>query len=167
MKEDFSVLTKKKPEKKLLVSFGKGGGRSGDGRITVRHRGGGAKKLYRKIDFKQEKLGMPAKVISLEYDPNRSAFIMLLEYGDGDKRYRLLPQGVKTGDELLCADKAEIRPGNRMKLKHIPVGTMVYNVELEPGGGGKLVRGQGIAPRFWLRKKHTLIWFFPQLKSEK
>ncbi len=143
IKEDFSVLTKKEPERKLLSFFDKSGGRSREGRITVRHKGGGAKKLYRKIDFNQEKLGMPAKVISLEYDPNRSAFIILLEYGDGERRYRLLPQGVKVGDELICAEKAEIRSGNRMRLKNIPVGTMVYNIELESERGGKLVRGAG------------------------
>lgn len=136
-------LTKKEPEKKLLLSFKKKGGRGSSGRITVWHRGGGAKRLYRLVDFSQEKIGVPAKVIALEYDPFRTAFLMLLEYQDKERRYQIAPQNLKVGDEVICAEKTEIRSGNRMKLKNIPVGTMVYNIELEPGRGGKMVRGAG------------------------
>jgi len=146
-KEDFSILSKKRPEKRLVISLKKTGGRGNSGRITVRHRGGGAKKLYRIIDFGEEKLNLPAKVISLEYDPYCTAFIMLLQYQDGEKRYQILPQGLKVGDEIIAADKAEVRLGNRIKLKNIPVGTMVYNIELEPGRGGKMVRGAGTAAK--------------------
>jgi large subunit ribosomal protein L2 len=137
------ILTKKEPEKRLLLSLKKKAGRNNTGRITVRHRGGGAKRLYRIVDFGQEKINIPAKVIALEYDPYRTAFIALLEYEDGEKRYRLAGQGMKTGDKVVCSEKADIKPGNRMKLKNIPVGTMVYNVELKPGQGGKIVKAAG------------------------
>lgn len=147
IKEDFSVLTKKRPEKGLLVSLKRKGGRGRSGRITVRHRGGGAKKLYRIVSFGQEKMDIPAKVISLEYDPYRTSFIMLLEYKDGEKAYRIMPQGIKVGDTVLCSEKCELKDGNRMKLGNIPVGTMVYNVELEQNKGGKLVRGAGSAAK--------------------
>ncbi|MBZ9573075.1 50S ribosomal protein L2 [Patescibacteria group bacterium] len=139
----YSLLTKKKPEKKLLKPLKKRAGRARFGKITVRHRGGGVKRLYRIIDFGQEKLGLPAKVIALEYDPYRTAFICLLEYTDGEKRYRIAPQNLKVGDEIICAEQAEIKLGNRMKLKNIPVGNMVYNIEIKPGEGGKMVRGAG------------------------
>lgn len=142
-KENFKMLTKKKPEKRLLLRLPKKAGRANTGRITVRHKGGGAKKLYRLIDFGQEKINMKAKVIALEYDPYRSSFIALLEYEDNDKRYRLAPKDLKVGDEVVCQDKAELKTGNRLKLKNIPVGTAVYNIEIEPGRGGKLARGAG------------------------
>lgn len=142
-KEDFSILTKKEPEKSLLLRIPKSGGRSNSGRITVRHRGGGARKLYRMIDFGQEKLNIPAKVSAIEYDPNRTAFIMLLEYQDGSKRYRIAPHDIKVGDEVICADSAELKIGNRMKLKNIPVGTQVYDIELQPGKGGQMARAAG------------------------
>jgi len=144
-KQDFSSLTKKKPEKGLLLSLQKKAGRGSGGRITVRHRGGGAKKLYRIIDFGQEKINIKGRVAALEYDPYRTSFIVLVQYEDGDKRYLLAPQGLRVGDEIICADKAELKPGNRMKLKNVPVGTQVYNIEIEPGRGGKLVRGAGTA----------------------
>lgn len=137
------ILTKKRPEKRLVLPLKKRAGRAKSGRITVRHRGGGVKRLYRIIDFGQEKLGIRAKVIALEYDPYRTAFICLLEYPDGQRRYRICPQDLKVGEEIICAEKAELKIGNRMKLKNIPVGTMVYNIEIEPGKGGKLVRGAG------------------------
>jgi len=142
-KEDFKMLTKKKPEKRLLLKLPKTGGRASSGRITARHKGGGAKKLYRIIDFGQEKLNISAKVIALEYDPYRTSFIALLEYEDGDKRYRLASQNLKVGDSIICQEKTELKPGNRMKLKNIPVGTQVFNVEIESGQGGKLIRGAG------------------------
>ncbi|MDO8435778.1 MAG: 50S ribosomal protein L2, partial [bacterium] len=113
------------------------------GRITVRHKGGGAKRLYRIIDFGEEKINIPGKVIALEYDPNRTSIICLVEYEGSDKRYVLCPCDLKVGDSIICAEKAEIKTGNRMKLKNIPVGTQVHNVELEPDRGGKLIRGAG------------------------
>ncbi len=140
-----NILTKKEPEKKLLIALKKKGGRNFSGRITVRHRGGGVKRLYRLVDFGEEKLGIPGKVITVEYDPYRSGYIALLEYQDKEKRYILAPKDLKIGDELICAEKAEIKNGNRMELKNIPVGTLVYNIELEPGRGGKIARGAGSA----------------------
>lgn len=144
---DFSVLTKKKPEKGLLLSFKKRAGRNSAGRITIRHRGGGAKKLYRLIDFGQEKLGMPAKVLALEYDPYRTAFIALLQYEDGLQRYIIAPQDLKKGDKIVAAENTEIRAGNRLKIKNIPVGTAIYNIELEPGKGGRLARSAGASAK--------------------
>ncbi len=140
-------LTKKEPEKKLLLSFKKKGGRGRSGRITVWHRGGGAKRLYRMIDFGQGKIGMPAKAVALEYDPFRSAFLMLLEYPDGEKRYQIAPHNIKIGEEIICQEKTEIKTGNRLRLKNIPVGTIIYNVEIEPGRGGKMIRGAGTAAK--------------------
>jgi len=137
------LLTKKEPEKSLLLSFKKRAGRARSGRITVRHKGGGVKKLYRIVDFGQNKLNIPAKVIALEYDPYRTAFIALIKYQDSEKRYILAPQNLKVGDEIVITEKSEIKVGNRMKLKNIPVGTMVYNIEIEPGRGGKMTRGAG------------------------
>jgi len=143
---DFSLLSKEKSEKSLLINIKRRVGRSkSSGRITVRHKGGGVKKLYRIIEFSQKKMDVPAKVIALEYDPNRTAFIALIEHLDADKerQYIIAPQDLKVGDEIIFSEKALLKTGNRMKLKNIPVGTMVYNVELEPGKGGKLVRSAG------------------------
>jgi len=141
------ILTKKKPERKLLVSLRSKAGRGNSGRITVRHKGAGVKKLYRIVDFGQEKLNIPAKIIAFEYDPYRTAFIMLLEYENGEKRYQLAPSGVNIGDKIICSEKTEIKTGNRMKIKNIPVGTMVYNIELEPERGGRLIRSAGTGAR--------------------
>jgi len=141
------LLTKKEPEKKLLKFFKKRAGRSLIGRITVRHRGGGAKRLYRLIDFGQAKIGIKGKVIALEYDPYRTGFIALIEYEDKDKRYILAPKDLKIGDQIICAEKTEIKPGNRIKLKNIPVGTPVYNIELIPDKGGKIVRSAGTSAK--------------------
>lgn len=141
------TLTKKEPEKKLLMSFKKRAGRSRTGEITVRHRGGGAKRLYRMVDFGQEKIGIKAKVLALEYDPYRTAFIALLEYQDGEKRYILAPQGLKVEEEILIAEKTELKTGNRMKLKNILPGTLIYNIEIKPGRGGKLIRSAGTAAK--------------------
>jgi large subunit ribosomal protein L2 len=146
---DFSQLSKKRPEKKLLKYIKRNVGRGSSGRITVRHKGGGVKQLYRVIEFAQTKMNSPAKVIALEYDPNRTAFIALIEYpsaGSGqvpEKQYIVAPQDLKIGDEIIFSETAPLNPGNRIKLKNIPVGTMVYNVELEPGKGGKIVRSAG------------------------
>lgn len=142
------LLTKKEPEKRLLgVSKKKTGRSSQSGRITVRHRGGGVKKLYRVLDFGEEKLNLPGKVIALEYDPNRTAYLGLIEYQDGGKRYILAPHNIKIGEQVLCAEKTEIKNGNRMKLKNIPIGTPVFNIELEPGKGGKLLRAAGTSAK--------------------
>ena len=141
------ILTKKKPEKKLLLPLKKKAGRGVSGRITIRHRGGGVKRLYRLIDFGQEKLGVAGKVIALEYDPNRTAYIALIEYADGEKRYILAPKDLKIGDEITCQETAQIKIGNRMKLINVPVGTPVYNIELEPGKGGKIVRSAGTSAK--------------------
>lgn len=142
MKRDL-LLSKEEPEKNLLLSLKRHAGRGNTGRITVRHKGGGAKRLYRIIDFGEEKINIPGKVIALEYDPNRTSIICLVEYEGGDKRYVLCPKDLKVGDVIICAEKAEIKTGNRMKLKNILIGTPVFNIELEPNRGGKLIRGAG------------------------
>ncbi len=144
-KENFRLLTKKEPEKGLLLKLQKRAGRAHTGRITMRHQGGGAKQLYRIVDFGEQKINQNGKVVALEYDPNRTSFIILVQYDNGDKRYQLAPQNIKIGDEIVCAEKAEVKPGNRMKLKNIPAGTQIYNVEIEPGRGGILVRGAGVS----------------------
>jgi len=141
------VLTKKKPEKGLLLTLPNRAGRNKTGEITVRHQGGGVKRRYRIVDFDQKKMDIPAKVFSIEYDPYRTGYIMLLEYADKARLYRLAPEGIKTGDEVVCKEKAEIKKGNRMKLKNIPVGAQVHDIELNPGMGGKMVRSAGSSAR--------------------
>ncbi len=133
----------KKPEKRLVMGMGGHAGRGARGRITVRHRGGGHKRRFRIVDFRQEKLNIPARVEAIEYDPNRTAFIALVTYRDGEKRYMLAPQELKKGDEVLIAEKTSLSAGNRMPLKNIPVGFFVHNVELLPGKGGQLGRSAG------------------------
>ena len=140
---DYSEITKKKPEKSLLAPRPSSGGRNSYGRMTARHRGGGHKRRYRIIDFKRDKDGVPAKVAGIERDPNRNARIALLHYADGEKRYILAPARVKVGDVLQSGQKADIRPGNALPLRYIPVGTTVHNVELKPGAGGRIGRGAG------------------------
>jgi len=142
---DYSILTKKEPEKTLLRWSKKRMGRAQNGRITVRHKGGGVKRLYRVIEFGQPKLDIAAKVTALEYDPNRTSFIALIQYPDNTKYYILAPQGLKVGDEIIYSEKTSLMPGNRAKLKNLPVGTMAYNIEIKPGKGGILVRGAGTA----------------------
>lgn len=139
----FEEVTKTEPEKSLVTDLNKNAGRNVYGRITVRHRGGGHKRLYRIIDFKRNKDGVPAKVTAVEYDPNRTAYIALLFYADGEKRYIIAPYGLQVGDTVMSGDDAEIRIGNAIKLKNIPVGTFVHNIELIPGKGGQLVRAAG------------------------
>jgi len=139
----FEELDKVEPEKSLLEPIKKTAGRNSYGRITVRHRGGGAKRKYRIIDFKRDKDGIPAEVLSIEYDPNRSANIALLLYEDGEKRYILAPLGLKKGATVISGSSADIIPGNAMKIKDIPVGTLIHNIELYPGKGGQLVRSAG------------------------
>lgn len=140
---DFSELTKKRPEKSLTEHLPNKAGRNQHGRITVRHQGGGHKRLYRIIDFKRDKDGVPARVASIEYDPNRSARIALLNYADGEKRYIIAPVGLQIGDTVMSGPEADIRPGNALPLKNIPVGTMVHNIELKMGKGGQLSRSAG------------------------
>lgn len=140
---DFSGLTKKKPEKRLLESTKSKAGRNNTGRIMVRHQGGGVKRHYRIVDFKRDKMGIPAKVAALEYDPNRTAFLALLNYADGEKRYILAPLNLNVGDPVISSDDADIKPGNNIVLKNIPVGTLIHNIELRPGKGGQLVRSAG------------------------
>jgi len=139
----FSEITKKKPEKSLTIDLKKAPGRNNQGRITSRHRGGGAKRKYRIIDFKRDKDGISAKVVAIEYDPNRSARIALLQYTDGEKRYIIAPQGLNMGDEVISGENVPIRPGNALPLAKIPEGTPIYNIELKRGKGGQLVRSAG------------------------
>ena len=140
---DYSELSKVAPERSLLVSLKKNSGRNSYGRITVRHRGGGQRRKYRIIDFKRDKFDIPATVASVEYDPNRSAFIALLQYEDGEKRYILQPAGLKVGDTVVAGENADIKAGNALPLTSIPVGTVVHNIELYPGRGGQLARAAG------------------------
>jgi len=139
----FDEITRSEPEKSLLRPMKKKSGRNNLGRLTVRHRGGGHKRRYRLIDFKRDKHGIPARVASIEYDPNRSARIALLVYADGEKRYILAPLGIQVGDTIMSGPDAEIRPGNALPLVNMPLGTLVHNVELQPGKGGQLVRSAG------------------------
>jgi large subunit ribosomal protein L2 len=140
---DFSELTKKAPEKALLKPVKKSGGRNNRGRMTMRHRGGGHKRRLRVIDFKRTRDGIPAVVAALEYDPNRSANIALLHYADGAKSYILAPNGLKVGDKVECGESADIKPGNALALKNIPLGTFVHAIEMKPGAGAQLARGAG------------------------
>jgi large subunit ribosomal protein L2 len=140
---DFSEITKDTPEKSLLEPLKKKGGRNNTGRITVRHQGGGHKRMYRIIDFKRDKFDVPAKVAAIEYDPNRSARIALLHYADGEKRYILAPHGIKVGDTVTAGPNSDIKPGNALPLANIPVGTIIHNLELRKGCGAKLVRTAG------------------------
>jgi large subunit ribosomal protein L2 len=142
---DFSEITKTKPEKSLLSPKPNTGGRNSYGRKTARHRGGAHKRQYRIIDFRRNKDGIPAKVASVEYDPNRTARIALLHFADGEKRYILAPKGINVGDTIENGEAADIRPGNALPLRSIPLGTVIHNVELKPGGGGKLARGAGMS----------------------
>ncbi len=142
---DFSDITSTTPEKSLLAPKNRTGGRNSYGRKTARHRGGAHKKQYRMVDFKRVKDGIPAKVATIEYDPNRTARIALLHYLDGEKRYILAPRDVKVGDLLQNGEGSEIRPGNALPMRFIPLGTVIHNVELKPGGGGKIARGAGMS----------------------
>ncbi len=141
---DYSGLSKVAPEKSLLEPLKKHSGRNNTGKITVRHRGGGNRNKYRIIDFKRNKLDMPATVLTLEYDPNRSSHIALLQYEDGEKRYIIAPNGLKVGDKVMSGPNADIKPGNALALANIPVGTFIHNVELYPGKGAQLARAAGI-----------------------
>ena len=141
---DFSEITKTKPEKSLTVSIRKASARNNTGMITMRHVGGGHKRKYRIIDFKRTKVDVPGKVVAIEYDPNRTCRIALIHYKDGEKAYILAPIGLNVGDEVVSGDKADIKPGNALKLENIPVGTIIHNVELRPGKGGQIAKAAGI-----------------------
>lgn len=155
---DFSNLSKVEPEKSLIKVLKKNAGRNNTGRITVRHRGGGNRRKYRVIDFKRNKHGMPATVLTLEYDPNRSAHIALVQYEDGEKRYILAPHLLKVGDVIMSGAEADIKPGNALPLSNIPVGTFIHNVELYPGKGAQLARSAGIQAQLMAKEgAHALI----------
>jgi len=140
---DFSLLSKTKPFKLATKGFKRSWGRNNKGRITSKYLGGGSKRLYRMIDFKQDKLNVPGKVFSVEYDPNRTTRIARIHYADGDRRYILAPQDLQVGDEVITSEKTALRSGNRMKVKNIPQGSIIHNIELRPGQGGKMVRSAG------------------------
>ena len=149
---DFSEITKAKPERSLVVTLSEKSGRNNNGRITMRHRGGRGRIKYRIIDFKRDKLGVPGKVVSIEYDPNRSARIALISYLDGEKRYIIAPVGLAVGDSVVAGKDSDIRPGNALKLRDFPVGTVIHNVELEPGRGGVLVRSAGASAQLMAKE---------------
>jgi len=149
---DFAEITRGAPEPSLVEGISKSGGRNSHGRVTSWHRGGGHKRRYRRIDFKRDKLGVPAKVAAVEYDPNRSANIALLHYQDGEKRYILAPLGLKLGDAVEAGPSAEIRPGNALPLANIPLGTVIHAVEMKPGKGAQLVRSAGVGAQLMARE---------------
>ncbi len=154
----FEEITKGKPEKSLLLPLKKRAGRNSQGRITVRHRGGGAKRMLRIIDFKRDKVGIPGRVAAIEYDPNRSAHIALIYYVDGEKRYILAPSELNVGDVVKSGSDAEVRPGNTLPLRSIPSGTLIHNIELESGRGGQLVRSAGTVARLMAKEgEYTLV----------
>ncbi|HUV76294.1 MAG TPA: 50S ribosomal protein L2 [Dehalococcoidales bacterium] len=148
----FEEITKDKPEKSLVSPLKKRGGRNNQGRITVRHRGGGAKRRLRAIDFKRDKLGVPGRVAAIEYDPNRSARIALIYYADGEKRYILAPAELGVGDTVKSGSDAELKPGNALPLKQIPTGSLIHNIEMEKGRGGQLVRSAGVAAQLMVKE---------------
>lgn len=148
----FEEITKKTPEKSLVVTLKKNSGRNNQGKITVRHRGGGYRPKYRIIDFKRNKDGIPATVVGIEYDPNRTANIALLSYVDGEKRYIIAPAGLKPGDKLMSGETAEIRVGNALKMKDMPVGATIHNIEMKPGKGGQLVRSAGLSAQLMAKE---------------
>ena len=158
---DYSALTKKDPEKSLLATKKKRSGRNSYGRITVRHRGGGNRKKSRVIDFKRRKFDTPATVLSIEYDPNRTAFIALVQYEDGDKSYIVAPEGLKVGDTVVSGTSADIKPGNALPLENIPVGTFVHNVELYPGKGAQLARAAGIMAQLMAKENGLALLRLP------
>ena len=154
-------VTTNQPEKSLLVPLKKNSGRNVHGKITVRHRGGGNRRKYRIIDFKRNKDGIPAKVDTIEYDPNRTANIALLNYADGEKRYILAPVGIKVGDTLLSGPEADIKPGNALALKNMPVGTVVHNIELKAGKGAQLVRSAGVSAQLMAKEGNKALLRLP------
>jgi large subunit ribosomal protein L2 len=157
----FEEITKDKPEKALLAPLKKRGGRNNQGRMTVRHRGGGAKRKLRMIDFKRDKTGVPGRVAAIEYDPNRSARIALIYYADGDKRYILAPVGLDIGDTVMSGQDAEVRPGNALPMKYIPSGTSLHNIEMERGKGGQMVRSAGTSAQLMVKEGDYVLLRMP------
>ncbi|MCH8161884.1 MAG: 50S ribosomal protein L2, partial [Chloroflexi bacterium] len=157
----FDEITKKKPERSLIVAKKRKAGRNQQGRITTRHRGGGAKRFLRKIDFKRDNFGVPGKVAAIEYDPNRTARIALIHYVDGDKRYILAPAGLNVGDMISSGPDAELRTGNALPLANIPTGMMIHNIEMRPGNGGQLARGAGTSVQLMAREGTTTLLRLP------
>jgi large subunit ribosomal protein L2 len=149
----FEEITTREPLKALVQGTSKTGGRNNNGRITVRHRGGGHKRRFRVVDFKRDKNDVPGKVVNVEYDPNRSAHLALINYADGDKRYIIWPQSVKVGDSVVAGDRVDIKPGNCLPLKNIPLGTMVHNVEMKIGKGGQIIRSAGAYGQLMAKEK--------------
>ena len=158
---DYSQLSKVAPEKSLLENLKKNAGRNANGRITVRHRGGGNRRKYRIIDFKRQKFDVPGTVKTLEYDPNRSAFIALIEYQDGEKRYIIAPNGLKVGDTVVASPSADIKPGNALPLANIPTGTFIHNVELYPGKGAQLARAAGNMAQLMAKENNMALLRLP------
>ena len=155
---DYEELTAKRPFKRLTKGIKRSSGRNNDGHVTSRHRGRGHKRRYRTIDFKRNKFGVPGKVTTIEYDPNRSAFIALLHYLDGDKRYILAPVGLRVGDTVVADEKVDVRPGNASPLRSLPLGTLVHNIELKPGKGGQIVRSAGGSAQIMAKEgKYTTV----------
>lgn len=148
----FEEIIRSKPEKSLLLPLKKRAGRSNQGRVTIRHRGGGAKRRLRIIDFKRDKLNVPGRVATIEYDPNRSAYIALIHYADGEKRYILAPSELSVGDIIKSGSEAEVKPGNTLPLKLIPAGSLIHNIELQAGKGGQLVRSAGVAAQLMVKE---------------
>jgi len=159
--DDFSDITKDKPEKSLTQALRSSGGRNTKGRLTVRHRGGGHRRRYRIIDFRRDKDGVPARVAAIEYDPNRSARLALLNYADGEKRYILAPVGLKVGDTVSSGPGSDIRPGNALAMTDIPDGTMLHNVEIKPGKGGQMVRSAGAAAQLMAKEGELALLRMP------
>src|SRR5262245_26240209 len=157
----FEEITKKKPEKSLTITLKKSGGRNSQGRITTRHRGGGSKRKLRIIDWKRDKRDMPAQVLAIEYDPNRSARLALLQYEDGEKRYILAPVGVRVGDTLQAGTAVEIRPGNALPLRNIPQGTLIHNIELYAGKGAQMVRSAGASAQLMAKDGDNILLRMP------
>jgi large subunit ribosomal protein L2 len=157
----FEEITRSKPERSLLRPLRKRGGRNFRGKITVRHRGGGHKRRYREIDFKRDKHGIPARVDSIEYDPNRSARIALLVYADGEKRYIIAPLGLRVGDQVMSGPEAEVRVGNALPLENMPLGTLVHNIEMKPGRGGQMVRAAGTSAQLLAKEEGYAILRLP------
>lgn len=154
-------VTKDRPERRLVTKLSKTGGRNNNGRITLRHRGGGSKQRYRVIDFKRDKVGVPGRVTAIEYDPNRTCRIALVTYADGEKRYILCAEGLNIGDSVLSSAHADIKVGNCLKLKYIPLGTDLHNVELRPGKGGQLVRSAGVSAQLMAREGNYALLRMP------
>jgi large subunit ribosomal protein L2 len=163
----FDEITKTKPEKSLLRPLKNRAGRNNQGRMTVRHRGGGAKRLYRIIDFKREKRDVPGEVIAIEYDPNRSARLALVQYADGERRYILAPVGLKVGASIMASDDADIKPGNTLPLRAIPTGTSIHNIELHRGKGGQLVRGAGASAQLMAKEGDYALVRMPSTEIRK